>query len=382
MSENNNEQQKRKTTYGSFNVTGFITIDDKTFTINAEGKNNKNWISNVFNPKVETPEGKSLFMNFRDGFDKVKGKKIFATIKDTNDQMEVTFADRNKDIILNQIDDKSFIKVAFNKIKKINEQTQKEFETWDYKHFLTVYDVIALLKEKFPLGTKIKVQLMGKTKYQYYNGNISKNYDLQTFHLLKDDDTSECKFTFTQDILIENDSLDKSKWDAEGIIKINGKLLQKKKKGEYEILVLPMIIRADNPDRKVSYEKVIEKYFTVPEDIVRRLKVEGFYNSGYIAGNVTKEDLPDEAKELIAEEFYTEEEVFKMYANREKVDEMLIRRPHMVKGKDGDKPKIDYSDTDFTKKDFENLVVSQQEEEIEITEEGLDDNLLKELENL
>jgi len=78
------QEVKKRQTYGSFNCTGFITVDEKTFTLNAPGKNNASWVQNVLNPKLETLDGKSMFMNFRDGYDKVKGKQIYATIKDTN----------------------------------------------------------------------------------------------------------------------------------------------------------------------------------------------------------------------------------------------------------------------------------------------------------
>lgn len=371
----------KKQTLGNFNVTGYITVDDKTFEINKAGKNNPNWIMNVFNPKIESLDGKSMFMRFQDGFDNVKGKQIYALIKGTRDTMKVNFADRNNQTIIEQLDEKSFIKIGLRKEKVKNEETGKEYDQWVFNQFLSTYDAIKFLSEYFPIGHKFKVRIRGRQKFNLYNGEVSRNYDIQTIYLLDEMDNSECEFSFTQNVLLTDDCVVMDKWETEGIATINTKVYQKKKKDEYEVLNVPMIIRGDTEEKKATYTRVIDKFFKVDEGKIRRINIDGLYNSGYIVGNVTEEDLPDEAKELIEDGLYSKEEVMKMYASKERVDEMLIKRPHMKKI--NDKPSVDYDDTEFTPEDLVNLIVEPEKvEEVVIPDEKIDVDLLNELENL
>lgn len=373
--------KNKKQTLGNFNITGFITIDDKTFELNKPGKRNPNWIMNVFNPKIETPNGKSMYMRFQDGFDSVKGRQIYAFIKDTGDTMKVNFADRNNETILSQLDERSFIRIGLKKEKVKNEETGKVYEQWVFKEFLSSYDAIKFLSEYFPIGHKFKARIKGRQKFNQYKNETNKNYDLQTIYILDENDDSECEFSFTQNVLITENCLDLEKWDAEGVATVNTKVYQKKNKDEYEVLIVPMIIRGETPEKKATYDKIITKYFTVDEGIVRRINIDGIYNSGYIVGNITENDLPDEARELIEDELYSKEEVMKMYATKDRVDEMLIKRPHMRKI--NDKPSVDYDDKEFTPDDLVNLIVEpEKEEEIVIPDEKVDEELLNELANL
>ena len=43
----------KKQTLGRFDIVGNIAVDSNVFALGGRGKNNQNWISNVFNPRVE-----------------------------------------------------------------------------------------------------------------------------------------------------------------------------------------------------------------------------------------------------------------------------------------------------------------------------------------
>lgn len=374
-----NENNQKKQTLGNFNITGYITIDDKTFEMNKAGKNNKNWIMNVFNPKVEDKEGKSMYMRFMDGFDKVKGKRIFARTKD-NSNIEISFADRDKEALLEQLDDFSFVKVGLGKEKVKDEETGKEYERWNFRKFITPYDAIALLKEVLEIGKTYKVRMIGNQKFNLFNGNMNRNYDLQTIYILPKDDTSECDFGFKHNILLDSESVNMDKWIDEGIANIKAKVYQKKKKDEYEVLEVPFVIRA-NENNKEKYENVIKKHLLVEEEgVIRRINIAGIYNCGYISGKVEEEDLPEEIKEMIKDGIYTKEQILNMNSKKERVDELVIRKP-VVRRIDGIL-KVDKSNDEFKPEDLENLVVETEDEEIEIPDEELDDDLLDELESL
>lgn len=374
-----NENNQKKQTLGSFNITGYITVDDKTFEMNKAGKNNKNWIMNVFNPKVEDKEGKSMYMRFMDGFDKVKGKRIFARTKD-NSNIEISFADRDKEALLEQLDDFSFVKVGLGKEKVKDEETGKEYERWNFRKFITLYDAIALLKEVLEIGKTYKVRMIGNQKFNLFNGNMNRNYDLQTIYILPEDDTSECEFGFKHNILLDSESVNMDKWAEEGIANIKAKVYQKKNKDEYEVLEVPFVIRA-NENNKEKYENVIKKHLLVEEEgVIRRINIAGVYNCGYISGKVEEEDLPEEIKEMIKDGIYTKEQILNMNSKKERVDELVIRKP-VIRRIDGIL-KVDKSNDEFKPEDLENLVVETEDEEIEIPDEELDDELLDELESL
>ncbi|BDR74272.1 hypothetical protein K144316041_p21110 (plasmid) [Clostridium tetani] len=376
-----NEQNQLKQTLGRFSITGFITIDDKTFEENKPSKNNPNWIMNVFNPKVEGKSGKSMYMRFMDGFDKVKGKTIYARMKDTRDSIEIAFADRDKEALLEQLDDLSFIRIGLGKEKVKDEETGKEFERWNFRKFITIYDAIAFLKKTLEIGKTYKVRMKGGQKFSLFNGNINRNYDLQTIYILPENDTSECELGFKQNILLDSNSVDLTKWEDEGLMNIKAKVYQKKRKGEYEVLEIPFIIRAENEEIKKSYNKILELCLKIDDpDVIRRINFECYYNCGYVNGAVSEDDINPELQELIDEGVYNKDEVLSMNSTKERVDELLIRKP-VIKNING-KVSVDKDDEEFKPEDLENLIVETEDEKIEVPNEKIDDDLLDELANL
>lgn len=373
------EQQNKRQTAGYFDIVGTVAVDSKTFALNLEGKNNKNWYQNVFNPRVDGDNGENMYMRFSSGYDKTKGKTIYAQ-STSKTQLEIPFADRNNPNMIKLVDDKSFIRVGISKKTEINEQG-KEYKTWDFKKFLDPFDAIAFLNQVMPLASKNKVRLVGRKKYTTYKGEVQKNYDLQTIYLL-DGNEEEGKelaprFTFTQNVLLTEGCVDATKLESEGLIKLNTKLFIKEKK-EFKVLPLEMVMRASTDEQKVTYKRVVDRFFTVDSDKVRRINLDCEFKSGYVAGNVKEEDLPQEAKELIEDGLYSKEEVMKMYVNRDRVDELLVIRP-LIRKVDG-KPMVDFDDTEFELKDLEGIVIDIIQEEV--TSEQEVDDLLNELENL
>jgi hypothetical protein len=286
--------------------------------------------------------------------------------------------------VLEHLDDRAFIRVALDKVEVEGKQV------WNYQKFLTVYDAISFLKPRLQTGMKLFVS--GNVNYSEYNDNLNKDLQIQQILLLPEDESmDDAGFKFKQNVLLTPESLDDSKFDDELTAHVNAKLYytrknkQTKQKEAYT-LDLPLVIRAAE-DKKAQVRKMLDKYFTVEEDTVRRIQLDGKFNTGYISGQVTEEDLPEEAKELIEDEFYTLEEVLKMYAKRDRVDELLVTRPVLYKQKDAKIPTVDMDDETYKPED---LIFTQDEEEpkeetIEIEEEEIseDDDLsfLDELED-
>ena len=374
------EQKQLPQSLGFFEARGIITVvPENSFQTGLKGKNNPDYHYSRINLKMEDDKGGQFWLNAMDGFNITKGRKIFANIKDGDGQLEIQFADRNNAEILKNVDDRSFIKIGLRKVK--NEEGK---DVWETKSFLTLFDVIAFLKDRLQTGMKLYVR--GRAKYSMYNDNLQKDYDIQSIYILPEDDDRPLGFTFNQNVLLTSDSVDDSKWEDEGVINLASKLYlykSKDKKGnkEYQVLQLPLIVRAEE-GKKEQLKRMVDKFLKVDGDTVRRIRLEGKYNVGFVAGSVTEDDLPEEAKELIEDGLYTLEEVMKLYANRERVDEMLVTRPVIIKPKsEGEKPSVDYDDKTFTLEDFENLIVEVEPEvSIDVASDDDDLSFLEELE--
>lgn len=379
--ENTNERQI-KTTGGYFDVVGDITIDAKTITLSQPGKNNPNWIQNVFNPKIEANDGKSMFMRFSSGYDKVKGKTIFT--RNTQDaQMEIQFADRTNPNIISLVNEKSFIRLGVNKQKVKDDATGKEYMAWNYKQFLDTFDLIQFLQEALPINTKVKVQIRGVVKFSTYNGEVQRNYEIQSMFLLTGNEEvgkeMQPKLEFNQSVLLVKDCVDTSKLEEEGIATVSTLVMVKEKK-EFKTIPVKFLMKATNDKQKAMYSKLVELYFNIPEDKVRKMNLECIFEVGYVAGNVSEDELPQEAKDLIELGVYTIEEVVKMYANKERVDNLLIKRPHMKIV--NEKPVVDMSDEEYTLADLEGKSADVMQEEVVQADSKEMNNLLDDLNNL
>ncbi|MED1665677.1 hypothetical protein [Brevibacillus laterosporus] len=333
-------------TFGNFEVKGIITVTPDTFQIDLKGKNTITWNYSRINMKMEDGNGKSFYLNAQDGFDSINGKTIFAQIKDSKEQLQIAFADRNNSEILSHVDESSFIRVALRKVEKSNGKKE-----WEYNNFLTLYDVINFLKPRLETGMKLSV--WGRTKYSPYNDSLNKEFQIQSIYLLPEDDTTTLGFKFYQNVLLTAESLIDDKWEEEGIATLKAKVIQKVKK-KLTVLHIPLVIRS-TPENKEKVRSVIEKFYKVDGDKVRRIRLEGKYSVGYVSGQVKEEDLPLEVIELINDGIYTKDEVLKMYVNRDYVDEMTVIRPVVNKDRDTNKIKADYSDTEYTLDDMNNL---------------------------
>lgn len=375
------EQKDKKQTLGYFDVIGEVAVDSKAFALLQPGKNNPKWIQNVFNPRIDGVDGQSKYMRFSSGYDTVKGKKIFAQSK-SKTSLEIPFGDRKNQNMIDLVDDKSFIKVGIGKVIEKNAETNKEYKVWEFNKFLDVFDAIEFLNKMMPLASKNKVRLVGKIKHSVYNDEVQTNYELQTIYLLNgnEEEGKELapKFCFTQNVLITEGAVDKSKLETEGTVKVATNVYVKIKQ-EYKVLPLEFMMIAKDDSQKETFKKVIDRYFDVKGDVVRRINLDCRFESGYIASNVEESDLPDDAKELIEDGLYSKEEVMKMYANKDRVDRLVITRP-LIKKIDN-KPQVDFNDKEFELKDLEGKVVEIAKDEV-IQSESEVDELLSELENL
>ena len=145
-----NEETQKLQTFGNFDIVGNVTIDDKTFLMSERGKNNPNWVMNIFNPKIEGENGQSMFVRLQSGYDVKNGKTIYArSIADSN--LEIAFGDRTNPELIKRANEKSFIKVGYKR-ETMKDEKGKEYIGWKYEKFLDVYDAIAFLQKNNAIG--------------------------------------------------------------------------------------------------------------------------------------------------------------------------------------------------------------------------------------
>lgn len=365
----------KKATYGRFEVTGLVKgLGQDSIVLDARGTNNVNWVMNKLNVRLDDGVGNSFFMNICDGYSAVNGKDIYVQDQDGGN-IKIPFADRLNEVVLQQVNPKSFIKVGYG-LGEV-EKDGKKFTSWLYKDFLTAYDVIRYLKDV--LEEDMKVTFSGNLGYNTYNGETQLQYNIQRVYIEPKElpekfEPRECKFGFTQTILLDSDSVDDSKYDETNVAKVkayiytlanvkdvSGKNVKvKDDKGntvnakEPKVYPMEFVVRATDEKKEVT-KKVINKYLKVTdEDVVRKITYIGKFVQGFVGGTITEEDLSDDIKEMIAEELYTLEEALKMYATRERVSEKQLIKPDVPKV-DG-VPVLDMDDKTYTKEDLENIV--------------------------
>lgn len=362
--------ETKKQTNGFFDFVGMVKgFGTESFKKDLAGTNNTNWKYSRLSLMLTDGKGKNIYVNMQDGYDTVKGKTIYAQTKDDRN-MQISFGDRFNEGIRDVLKDTSFLKVATGKVKVeakdrntgeviMENGNPKMIEVWDYKRFLTLYDLESFLAERLSDGLKLRIT--GQIRYREYNGETQRELNVQRVYFLPEDDDSECEFKFKQTLVLDADSVDDSRLELENIAVLKAKVYQKKNKEEMMVLPLDITIRT-NPEKLASTKKAIELLYTVSGETLRKITLEGVVNSGYIQTDATVDSIPDEMMELIEAGILTKEDVLKSYTKKEKVDEMLLVKPAIRDGQ------IEKDDTYYVKADFENLKIQKAEGEAPVVD--------------
>lgn len=359
------ETTTKKTTNGYFDFVGMIKgYGTESFKKDLQGTNNANWIYSRLSLMLTDGKGKNIYVNMQDGYDRVKGKTIYAQNENGNN-MQIAFADRFNDGIRAVLKDNAFLKVATGKVQVeakdrntgevVMENGQpKMIEVWDYKRFLTLYDMENFLSDKLTDG--LKVRITGQIRYKEYQGETQRELIVQRIYFLPEGDETECSFGFKQEVILDSESVDISKLDTEYVATLKAKVYQKKNKDEMMVLPLDLVLRTTQ-EKLASAKKGIELLYTVQGETLRKINLEGVINSGFIQTDATVDAIPKEMMELIEAGVFTEEEILKSYTKKEKVDEMLVSKPVIKNGK------MESDDTYYVKADLENLMIVREEKE-------------------
>jgi hypothetical protein len=333
----------------NFVLFGNAKVGNNTFSLDERSKKS-DWIYNRMSLGVDCGEKHgTIYCQMMGGYGierqneiTVHGKKEDGS-DDYQNTYRIAWEDREDPDILKDIGDNCFITIAIEL-----DSHEKLF----YKRFLHQYDAINYLSEHLADGTNIRVS--GTLQYQYYNGNLSINKNVNRITL----STQEPAATFTQSILIDEDSIDKEslvKFDKDkGTVRIYGYILERLKEfnghdltedgkfksgqfvpfvKEFEFLI-PERIRDD----KAKIAKAVGRFFKVKKGTVSQINFDGYFVEGGATVLPSYDDLGDEFKELVDLGLMSEEEaIAKCATNGARERRMILKLPHVrrVTDKDG-----------------------------------------------
>ena len=342
----------------SFNLIGRVKRTDKSFNLN--NTYDSGWTDNSMYIGVDCGNGNVVYSEMRSGFFPDNESTIRAYSKDDKDEngksksVEIAWEDRLDESILDTVADTSLITVGVE--KDVHGKTV-------YKKFLQAYDAVEYLDEY--LEDNVVVNVKGNLGYSEYDGNVSVKKDITSIVLSKVEDENDFKATFSQTILIEPKcigktleekgtiELDAYVVDYVGKPKVDGKKVEVKKN-----VVFPKTFEIEVNENPEITAKMIKRFFDPKKKgQVNEITVAGKLVEGGSTVTITKDDIPDDIKELIEMGVYSEDEAVKKIAvggngNRER--RMIVVKPDIVYVGQGDdrKPTVDFEEGKYEEDDL------------------------------
>lgn len=341
----------------SFNLIGRVKRTDKSFNLN--NTYDSGWTDNSMYIGVDCGNGNVVYSEMRSGFFPDNESTIRAYSKDDKDEngksksVEIAWEDRLDESILDTVADTSLITVGVE--KDVHGKTV-------YKKFLQAYDAVEYLDEY--LEDNVVVNVKGNLGYSEYDGNVSVKKDITSIVLSKVEDENDFKATFSQTILIEPKcigktleekgtiELDAYVVDYVGKPKVDGKKVEIKKN-----VVFPKTFEIEVNENPGITAKMIKRFFDPKKKgQVNEITVAGKLVEGGTTVTITKDDIPDDIKELIEMGIYSEDEAVKKIAvgggNRER--RMIVVKPDIVYVGQGDdrKPSVAFEEGKYEEDDL------------------------------
>lgn len=341
----------------SFNLIGRVKRTDKSFNLN--NTYDSGWTDNSMYIGVDCGNGNVVYSEMRSGFFPDNESTIRAYSKDDKDEngksksVEIAWEDRLDESILDTVADTSLITVGVE--KDVHGKTV-------YKKFIQAYDAVEYLDEY--LEDNVVVNVKGNLGYSEYDGNVSVKKDITSIVLSKVEDENDFKATFSQTILIEPKcigktleekgtiELDAYVVDYVGKPKVDGKKVEVKKN-----VVFPKTFEIEINENPEITAKMIERFFDPKKKgQVNEITVAGKLVEGGTTVTITKDDIPDDIKELIEMGVYSEDEAVKKIAvgggNRER--RMIVVKPDIVYVGQGDdrKPTVAFEEGKYEEDDL------------------------------
>jgi hypothetical protein len=330
--------KKSKTSIAQFNLVGVAKVNDYTFTIDQTSEKS-DWIWNTLNLGIDCGECGIIYAEMKGGYGSdrdnvvyVHGKKKNDNDKDVDDfdnRYTISWDDRFKNSILEDIGEKCFLKVGIE--KDVKDKTVE-------KKFLSAYDAVAYIQEHLEDGMVVNVK--GNIKYKEYDGNTQVTKEITSIFLSKAEE-KDYRATFKQTILCgydfigkydkENETFALNTYVLDYVGKVNNKKINK-------TFAFDRSFEFDSKGDEEKAKKVLVKYFKPKKkDEIAEINVEGKITKNGNSVDITMDDIPEDIQELIELGIYTKEEVLAKGTNGgNKKESYVIEKPVIVVNKKDD----------------------------------------------
>ena len=344
----------------NFILIGEAKVNDYTFSMDNTYESSS-WTDNKLNLGVDCGNGNTVYAEMSGGYFPNVDSQIYVhgikedangKAEDFENRFSVDWEDRFDNDILETVADSCFITVGITKDDK---------DKIVYKKFLSGYDAVYYLSKHLENGMVVCIK--GNMAYETDGEHTYIKKKITSITLSKAE-PKDYKATFTQTILLDEHSvgkeIDKEKntlnisaycVDYIGKPKIDGKKIEVKKN-----FAIPVNFEYALDGDKDIVAKQLKTYFKAKKNEVIELTVLGNIVEGATIVNVTLDDIPDDIKELIELNYYTEEEALKACAvgNSSREKRMIIVKPTIaINGNDKKIPTVAINKEKYNVNDLE-----------------------------
>ena len=344
----------------NFILIGEAKVNDYTFSMDNTYESSS-WTDNKLNLGVDCGNGNTVYAEMSGGYFPNADSQIYVhgikedangKTEDFENRFSVDWEDRFDNDILETVADSCFITVGITKDDK---------DKIVYKKFLSGYDAVYYLSKHLENGMVVCIK--GNMAYETDGEHTYIKKKITSITLSKAE-PKDYKATFTQTILLDEHSvgkeIDKEKntlnisaycVDYIGKPKIDGKKIEVKKN-----FAIPVNFEYALDGDKDIVAKQLKTYFKAKKNEVIELTVLGNIVEGATIVNVTLDDIPDDIKELIELNYYTEEEALKACAvgNSSREKRMIIVKPTIaINGNDKKIPTVAINKEKYNVNDLE-----------------------------
>ena len=344
----------------NFILIGEAKVNDYTFSMDNTYESSS-WTDNKLNLGVDCGNGNTVYAEMSGGYFPNVDSQIYVhgikedangKTEDFENRFSVDWEDRFDNDILETVADSCFITVGISKDDK---------DKIVYKKFLSGYDAVYYLSKHLENGMVVCIK--GNMAYETDGEHTYIKKKITSITLSKAE-PKDYKATFTQTILLDEHSvgkeIDKEKntlnisaycVDYIGKPKIDGKKIEVKKN-----FAIPVNFEYALDGDKDIVAKQLKTYFKAKKNEVIELTVLGNIVEGATIVNVTLDDIPDDIKELIELNYYTEEEALKACAvgNSSREKRMIIVKPTIaINGNDKKIPTVAINKEKYNVNDLE-----------------------------
>lgn len=368
-------------------IVGKASIGDNSFS-GEKVSSASGYVYKRVNIGVETSQGNKIYGEMMGGYAPSNPLPIKARTKPVDgqqDNIDIAWADRLNDSIVDTVNDYNLIKVGLireNEPAEGQEPTEEQANSkLIVKKFLSPFDAHDYIQENLKDGMMIMIK--GKYAFSTYKDETQRKIEIESIFLSK---SEEGFANFVQTVILDEDSLTKEALknaQETGEIVINARAvdyvskLNGKKVGKNMLFDLPIVVKIDKNEPEKT-QTIVQKLFKVKKGKIRELGVEGQIIEGYEQEEVNEKDieLSKDVKELIEMGLYSMEEAKKkMTVRGNRVSKLVFSRPFINRDKDdANKISVDMNDDKYTPED---LIVHVEED----TDSSVAESIVEETSN-